>query len=767
MARNGKHDLKQKMEQGTSSFLGYEVGDPSVESKDEEVVYTEQLLETYDEERELWSQKFVESNDFRNGKQWTNDQKEALEARGQSAIVINRMHPMIETAKAMLTSKRPQFRATGREDTDTKTAKVFSDLFQWVWEKSSSDAELKQCIDDYYVGGLGYMYVYQDPHADMGKGEVKMKALHPLDVYVDPNSRDRYFRDAQHIMIAKLLPDSEALKIYPEFEETIMSAAEEKTDRYPTSDLSNSLDQFMMQDLDRANDEQSFREYIERYTKFKTEMYHVYDTESKYESTLTPEQFDDYLEEPYFVLNGVDTETIITDTDEVNRMMKTYEETGGVYHMMANTETGQPQIMPGEEHEGSIPNTTVLMELNIKQKLYDEGKILANIILCDRIELMVCVGGKMLYRRILPISDYPIVPMVNIHNRNPYPESDVRLYRPLQEYINKIRSLIIAHASTSTNTKLLLPRGSVNKKQLEMEWGRAGTAVIEFDAELGSPIVAGPVPLPNELYKNEADAKHDLEYGFGIYEIMQGGTDGAPATYRGTVAVDEYGQRRMKSRQDDLEMMLNELAKRAIPLIQQLYSQEKIIRIMEPSGVTKQYVINQGLYDNYGMLLEKINDITVGTYDIRVVSGSTLPSNRFAQFDYYMQLYKAGLIDQIELLKKTEVVDVEGVLQRKGEMQQMQNMIQAQAEEIKKLKGDLQTADREAVHAKKRVEVEKFKTQLKNVQNRQEKAGELFEARLGDRMKEITKLGQEMAEQEMDQGDPDQNQDVGILDQLQ
>ena len=518
----------------------------------------------------------------------------------------------------------------------------------------------------------------------------------------------------------------------------------------------------MMEDFDRSNDDQKYREYIERYTKFKTEMYHVFDTTNKYECMLTAKELDDYLEEPYFVLNGVNDETIVTDYNEVQRMMVTYEETDGVYHMMVNPETGQPQIMPGEEHEGSIPNSTVLMELNIKQKLYDEEKILANKILCDRIELMVCVGGKMLYRRILPISEYPIVPMANIHNRNPYPESDVRLYRPLQEYINKIRSLIIAHASTSTNTKLLLPRGSVNKKQLEMEWGRAGTAVIEFDAELGQPIVAGPVPLPNELYKNESEAKHDLEYGFGIYEIMQGGNDGAPSTYRGTVAIDEYGQRRMKSRQDDLESMLNELAKRAIPLIQQLYTQEKIIRILEPSGTQKEYTVNQELYDNYGRLIEKVNDITVGTYDIKVVAGSTLPSNRFAQFDYYMELYKAGLIDQIELLKKTEVVDVEGVLRRHGQMVQLQQQVEAQQEEIKELKGDLQTADREAQHARKRVEIEKFKTQLKNIQNRSDKAGQLYEERLKDKLKTMEKE----IEQEMGQDDSEKQPAGDLLSQL-
>jgi cell division protein FtsB len=111
-------------------------------------------------------------------------------------------------------------------------------------------------------------------------------------------------------------------------------------------------------------------------------------------------------------------------------------------------------------------------------------------------------------------------------------------------------------------------------------------------------------------------------------------------------------------------------------------------------------------------VVEKINDITVGDYDCIVVSGSMLPSNRWAQFDYYMMMYEKGLIDQVEMLKKTELVDIEGVLNRHSQMQQLQSENQQLQAEIKKLSGDLQTAQREVVHADKRVEVEKFKTNL-------------------------------------------------------
>jgi len=739
MAYDAKY-LKDKLDQGTKSYLGYVPGQNS-EEKHPEVLKSEDLLKKFEQERERWAKKFVESNEFRNGMQWTPEQATALEERGQAPIVINRMHPMIETAKAMLTAKRPQFRATGRDDSDRKIAKIFSDLFQWVWERSSGDSELKQCIDDYYVGGLGYMYVYQDPHADMGKGEVKMRSLHPLDVYVDPNSRDPYFKDASDIIVSKIIPDSMALKLYPDYEDVILSSEENKQDRYPTGGMSDGQEQYMMEDFDRSNDDKIYREYIERYTMIKTEMYHVFDTTNKSECMLNAKELDEYLEEPYFVLNGFEDNTIVTEKEQVASLMEQYEAVDGLYHLSMDPQTQQPVPRAGDgaNDPNNVPNSTIVMELNIKQKLLDDDFILANKILCDRVECLLSVGGKLLYSRVLPVADYPIVPMVNIHNRNPYPESDVRIYRPLQEYINKIRSLIIAHASTSTNTKLLIPRGSVNKKQLEMEWGRAGTAVIEFDAELGAPVVAGPVPLPNELYKNEAEAKHDLEYGFGIYEIMQGGNDGAPSTYRGTVAIDEYGQRRMKSRQDDLENMLNELARRTVPLIQQLYTTEKVIRLVEASGVERESTVNQITYDIFGNVIKKINDITTGVYDIKVVTGSTLPSNRFAQFDYYMELYKAGLIDQIELLKKTEVVDIDGVLGRAGQMQQLQNQVQGLDQKVKDLSGDLQTRDRELAHALKRIEVEKFKTKLNNATNRRDKAGELYEERLKDKLKEADK----------------------------
>ena len=114
-----------------------------------------------------------------------------------------------------------------------------------------------------------------------------------------------------------------------------------------------------------------------------------------------------------------------------------------------------------------------------------------------------------------------------------------------------------------------------------------------------------------------------------------------------------------------------------------------------------------------------------------------MPSNRWAQLDTYMQMYEKGLIDQVEVLKKTEIVDTEGVLERTAMIQQLQSQLEQAQEEINNLKGDLQTADRESQHAKKRLEVEKFKSSLADPKAEIKKSSALNKERLADQFEQV------------------------------
>ena len=182
------------------------------------------LWRKYSTEREPWATNAKEDKEFRLGRQWTKEQEDVLTARGQAPIVVNRIHPAVEAAKSMLTANRPSFRCAAREDSDNKVAQVMSALLAYIYDISDGRTVVRQIVDDYYVCGAGYMLVYQDPMMDMGKGEVCMHDIDPLDVYVDPNSRNRFFDDAENIIISRMFTKDQAEKLYPMYKQKIENA---------------------------------------------------------------------------------------------------------------------------------------------------------------------------------------------------------------------------------------------------------------------------------------------------------------------------------------------------------------------------------------------------------------------------------------------------------------------------------------------------------------------------------------------------------------
>jgi hypothetical protein len=171
-------------------------------------------------------------------------------------------------------------------------------------------------------------------------------------------------------------------------------------------------------------------------------------------------------------------------------------------------------------------------------------------------------------------------------------------------------------------------------------------------------------------------------------------------------------------------------------MARQHYTFKKTFRIVQPNNDINEFTVNARLYDDKTNELRAIdNDITIGQFDIRILGGSTLPSNKYGEFQLYMEAYQAGLIDRVEALKKTEIFDKQGVLQRTDEIGKLQGMLSQAQQELKKLSGDLQTADRESVSARKRTEVEKFKSQLAEQKYESRAANRLATGRLKDAVK--------------------------------
>ena len=746
---------------------------------------TQDLWRTYSNKRETWATHAQEDREFRLGKQWSSEQRKVLESRGQAPIVVNRIHPAVEAAKAMLTSNRPSFRVSPREDSDNKVAQALNGVIDYIWQNSDGDTVMRNIVDDYYVTGMGVGLTYIDPEADDGKGEVLIRDIDPLDVYIDPNSRHRMVDDAENIMISRLYTKAQALRMYPRYQEAIKNAESDMHSDRPITTREDRGEAIFPEDIETKTqstfgvDDEYIRGY-ERYMKVKVRMLRTHERWSKREDIIEDKQIDAWYQKKAWLINGEPT------TSEENAQaahQKNSQQYNNQVQQIVDQQMKQMEMMKEElgvqllERESSMSEAVEMgdmlperydlelqkakqatdtqveqAEMQFKQQLdslkpptiqevnYAElvqmGFIEVVEIQNQRIRQCVIMGNTYLYSRILPTKNYPIVFFMNLHNRTPYPVSDVRMVKDMQEYINKTRSLIIAHATTSTNTKILVPTGSVDMREFEQKWAQPGVA-IEVDMDQGAPQPVQPTPLPNELYQNENSAKQDIDHQLGLYEMMQGNSAAAPQTYKATVALDEFGQRKMKSKLMDIEAGLRRMAQVVIPFVQELYHAEKLIRIIQPNNAMSEYMINKRMYDDKSGEIEILNDVTLGKYDVVVVTGSTLPSNRYAQLEMYMDAFKNGIIDRQEVLKKTEIFDIEGVMQRTDTIAQLQQQLEQSQSQIKELKGDLQTREREVYHAKQKAELEKFKGDLDKTSNKANASATVFEKRLGDATSQI------------------------------
>ena len=336
------------------------------QTKTEEVQLTHDLLSDYSSARQNWIKQAVEDNEFRNGKQWTDDQVSALRKRAQEPLVVNVVYSAVEQAKAMLTSNSPKFQSTARENSDAKVGKMFSDLMAYIWDHSSGNVELKQAIDDYYVKGMGVMMAHIDPDADFGAGEVKLKSIDPLELYIDPSSKDPFARDAAHIIVGKIISQTQLIETYPEFEEHIREATETNyinivsESRYSLKSEDVTLKRRISGTT--ITDEREL-ELFERYSKIKRPYYKIYDPLSDEQKVLNEADFEEYKKEPIVLITNAGEQTVFTDKSNVGTYMEIQKEFGDTYHLMLDPMSGQPVPMAGEEHEGSIPGSTTTIDV--------------------------------------------------------------------------------------------------------------------------------------------------------------------------------------------------------------------------------------------------------------------------------------------------------------------------------------------------------------------------------------------------------------------
>ena len=219
-----------------------------------------------------------------------------------------------------------------------------------------------------------------------------------------------------------------------------------------------------------------------------------------------------------------------------------------------------------------------------------------------------------------------------------------------------------------------------------------------------------------------------MEYLAGIYSSMMGDSAGASETYRGMLALDEYGTRRIKQwMSTSIEPSLRHVGKLVLEFSQATYTAYKRFRLIQPNAIqeNKEQEVNIPIYNDLGEAIGKSMDVSTLKFDVRIVSGSTLPVNRWAYLEELKQLMQLGVVDDIAVLAETDIKNKENIVKRKSLYSQLQGQVQQLSEALQDKDGTIETLERQLVQAgikqkvmQADVEINKKKEEVKSQMNK-------------------------------------------------
>jgi hypothetical protein len=661
--------------------------------------------------------------DFSNDNQLSESERISLEEQGMPTFTINRIMPVVEMLNYYATASTPRWQAVAAEGSDTDVAAVFSDIADYVWYGSDGGTLYANAINDSITKSMGYLMVTVDPDSDNGMGDVKITQPEPFDVYVDPKSRDSLFRDAAFIMIRKVLPSSHLKSMFPDQVRTINKASSSENIDYVYTEKAHGHDQkdFGYKDIHEAEsvdpskgEEDKLLELFEVYEKDKIAYVNVFYRVPPNEEALlqiknqvevkmkemAQEMSVQLKEQQLKMQEAVESGAMIPERYELE-MKKASD------MMEQQLTVAREEYMSALQSEASKIENKIITQKEFKILLKDKlfsGMIVDKIdFYGTRIKQTVVIGDKTLYEKYLPerIQDYPIVPFCFKWTGTPFPISAVSPLIGKQRELNKAHQLMVHNASLGSSLRWMHEEGSIDTDYWE-QYASSPGALLPIRPGTVAPTPVQPAPLSNAFFGIVQEGKQDMEYLAGIYGAMQGDTSAQHETYRGMLAMDEYGTRRVKQwLKNSIEPALKQIGIVVSQFTQSVYTAHKTFRIVQPSAIQEErsVEINVPIYNDLGEAVGKYKDYATGKFDIRIVAGSTLPVNRWAYLDELKSLMQLGVIDDIALLAETDIRNKEQIAKRKSVYSQLKQQASSFEDKLKDAQGTIETLERQLVQA--------------------------------------------------------------------
>lgn len=279
--------------------------------------------------------------------------------------------------------------------------------------------------------------------------------------------------------------------------------------------------------------------------------------------------------------------------------------------------------------------------------------------LVRRIRWTVIADNVRLHDDWSPYKHFTVVPFFPYFRRGTTIGLVENLLGP-QELLNKVSSQELHVINTTANSGWKVKSGNLTNMTVEeLEQKGAQTGLVVEVNEIDGIEKIQPNQVPTGLDRITYKAEEHIKTISGVSDSMQG-FDREDVAAKAIQAKRQAGSTNLAKPLDSLTRSDHILARNILDLVQQFYTEERILTIThdQTTGETETFAVNQVTPEG-----QIINDLTLGEYDVVVSSVPRRETLEDSQFEQAVALREMGvmipdsvLIDSSRLMNKKDII---------------------------------------------------------------------------------------------------------------
>jgi hypothetical protein len=241
---------------------------------------------------------------------------------------------------------------------------------------------------------------------------------------------------------------------------------------------------------------------------------------------------------------------------------------------------------------------------------------------------------------------YPFTKFDSIMTGKFYTASIIEDLIPLQKELNRSRSQLIEAKNRMSKPQLVAEKGAVNPAAITSEPGQVIEYKVGFQPPQPLPLQGLPAYVTEEIDRLYTDLS-DLS---GQHEVSNGSTPPGVTAATAISFLQEQDESLIATAYTSIEEGIEKIAAQSLAYVKMYWDEERTVKVV-------------GVEGTFDVMTFKGADLRENN-DIRVESGSALPTSRAAKQAFIMDLMKMGFIDPNDGLEIMEVGGLQSIYEK-------------------------------------------------------------------------------------------------------